>query len=52
MTKYAHIMKVSGGYELCITTQLRPVGGAVVKVPDKKTARKIAAQFNATPWNF
>lgn len=35
-----------------ITSEMRPVGGVVIKVSGKREARAIAAQYNAKPWNF
>lgn len=49
----AHIIKKSHGYELSISPTVR-AGDAtrVLWVADKRKARKVAAEFGATPWNF
>ena len=49
----AHITKKAHGYELAISQDVSgryPV--RVVWVADKRTARKVAAEYNAQPWNF
>tara|TARA_R110000822_G_scaffold310359_1_gene442753 strand:- start:1377 stop:1517 length:141 start_codon:yes stop_codon:yes gene_type:complete len=45
--KYAHYFK----HLLIISTTPQPIG-ITIKVAGKKEARQLAAQHNATPWNF
>lgn len=49
----AHLTKKGHGYELAISPSVR-AGDAtrVLWVSDKRKARKIAAEYGATPWNF
>ena len=49
---YAHITKLSAGYQLRITDSNRPVGGILYVVPGKREARALCAQLNARAWNF
>jgi hypothetical protein len=49
----AHITKKNHGYELAISPTFRAADAIrVLHVPGKREARKIAAEYNAKPWNF
>lgn len=49
----AHLTKKSQGYELSISPTVREADAIrVLWVADKRKARKVAAEFGATPWNF
>lgn len=53
MPATAHITKTRDGYELQISNTCRAVDSFMTaQVPDKRTARKVAAELNAKPWNF
>jgi hypothetical protein len=53
---YAHLTKVSGGYELTISTSPDLRGHLstilVTRFAGKREAREYAKRMNAKPWNF
>ncbi len=49
--KTAHYFKSGKKHELIISNDARPVGETIT-VSNKKEARVVAKNLNATPWNF
>jgi hypothetical protein len=51
---YSHIFKARGGFTLIITTGAEINQGVISKTiyADRKTAKQVAKQLGAKPWNY